>query len=283
MISISTPLDSAQEVYSACARRTQNPTLRTALEAEGARVVLRSLEYLQKAQAAELYSLTPEGAQNVSDDDLADVYERVLVQGGERSTYDRLKAGARFGLCPLCAQRDVMTLDHYLPRASFPEFCVTPPNLLPCCSDCNKAKLHHVPDRYETQSFHPYFDDWSGVVLLNATPVITDIVDIAFSIDRLGDNSPPWVERAEWHFQLLDLRGLYRKHAAVELVQCKSEFRDHYSVSGSIGLRKELSKRADSRSEPFPNAWQPALYRGLAASDEFCEGGFEKIEEARKG
>jgi hypothetical protein len=78
----------------------------------------------------------------------------------------------------------------------------------------------------------------------------------------------------------LNLGNLYREHASVELVQRKSEFRDTYSVEGSVGLKEDLKIEADSRSRPFPNAWQPALYRGLAASEEFCDGGFEKIEES---
>ena len=116
------------------------------------------------------------------------------------------------------------------------------------------------------------------MILLRATPVITDCVDIVFSINP--DGIPPhWIDRAEFHFKMLKLGTLYREHASVELVQRKKEFQNTYSVDGPVGLRDELVIEADSRSEPFPNAWQPALYRGLSASQEFCHGGFEKIEE----
>jgi hypothetical protein len=257
----------------------QDPVLREALKTEGVRVAQRSEDYLSKAAAEKLYSMAPDNAQNVSNAKLAELYDRVLVKGGERDTYDKLKSLARFGRCPLCGQRDVKTLDHYLPRASFPEFCVTPANLVPSCTDCNKAKLDYVADCYDRQSFHPYFDDWSGVILLTGTPMITDRIDIVFSIHPHGDVPPHWIKRAEWHFQKLQLGNLYREHASVELVQRKSEFRAIYSVDGSFGLKEDLKLEADSRSKPFPNAWQPALYRGLSESKEFCEGGFEKIEE----
>ena len=117
------------------------------------------------------------------------------------------------------------------------------------------------------------------MILLRATLVIGDRVDVAFSIDPSDAIPPHWIKRAEWHFQLLNLGNLYRENASVELVQRKSEFRDTYSVQGSLGLKEDLRVEADSRSKPFPNAWQPALYRGLSASQEFCDGGFEKIEE----
>ena len=278
MISIATPSDSAQQVYVACVERTQNLLLRAALRNEEIRVTQRSEAYLSKAATEGLYTLTRDNAQSVPNAKLAELYERVLVRGGERHTYDKLKSLARFARCPLCGQRDVKTLDHYLPLATFPEFCVTPANLVPSCTDCDKAKLDYVADRYEGQSFHPYFDDWSNVILLRATPVITDCVDIVFSINP--DGIPPhWIDRAEFHFKMLKLGTLYREHASVELVQRKKEFKNTYSVEGPVGLRDELVIEADSRSETFPHAWQPAPYRGLSASQEFCHGGFEKIEE----
>ena len=116
MISIALPSDSVEKVYIACAERTEDPVLREALKAEGVRVAQRSNVYLSKAAAEELYSLATDDAKNVSNAKLSELYDRVLVKGGERGTYDRLKSLARFGRCPLCGQRDVKTLDHYLPR-----------------------------------------------------------------------------------------------------------------------------------------------------------------------
>jgi len=279
MISLSCPQESANEVYLACADHTREPILRAALKTESLRVTERSAVYLSKAIVGELYSMTPGYGRCVSNAQLADLYERVLVKGGERATYEKLKSLARLGRCPLCAQRDVKTLDHYLPRAAFPEFSVMPANLVPSCTDCNKAKLAHVAKSYEQQSFHPYFDNWSEVILLKATPRITDRVDVVFSIQPQGVPTPHWINRAELHFQLLGLGNLYRQHAAVELVQCKDEFRDSYYANGPLALKEDLQAKEKSRSKPFLNAWQPALYRGLSETEEFYHGGFEKIEE----
>jgi 5-methylcytosine-specific restriction endonuclease McrA len=279
MISIATPSDSAQEVYAACAEGTKNLALKKGLKAEAVRVGQRSQLYLSKAAAEELYLLNCDNAQNVSNAELANLYERALLKSRIGGTYELIKSLPRLARCPLCGQRDVKTLDHYLPRASFPELSVTPANLVPCCSDCNKAKLDFVPDLYEKQSFHPYFDDWSGVILLLATPAITDRVDITFSINPNLPNPPKWIRRAKWHFQLFDLGRLYSENAAVELVQRKAGFKSIYLAAGASGLKEDLSFEAQSRAKPFPNAWQPALYRGLSASAEFCEGGFEKIED----
>lgn len=188
-------------------------------------------------------------------------------------------SSARFGRCPLCGQRDVKTLDHYLPRESFPEFCVTPANLVPSCSDCNKTKGTLVPGTYREQTFHPYFDNWSTVTVMKADIVIRDRVDALFKIDESGANSPAWLERAKWHFRVFGLDALYSENAAVEMVQRKHLFRLTHSIKGAPALKQELAFEAQSRSKPFLNAWQPALYGALALNQEFCEGGFEKIEE----
>lgn len=143
-------------------------------------------------------------------------------------------------------------------------------------------RLEFEPTSYETQLFHPYFDNWSNVVILKATPVISDRVDVFFSIEAQSDTPPQWIKRAEEHFDTLVLGSLYSHNASVELVQKRDWFEDTYEDEGSGGLKKELIKEARSRRTPFPNAWQPALYLGLSESEEFCDGGFQKIEKYRK-
>ncbi|WP_422778067.1 HNH endonuclease [Pseudomonas shirazensis] len=66
---------------------------------------------------------------------------------------------SEFGLCPMCGQRIVATVDHYLPQSRFPTLNLTSANLIPVCSDCNRRKLASVPAIAEDQTLHPYFDD----------------------------------------------------------------------------------------------------------------------------
>jgi 5-methylcytosine-specific restriction endonuclease McrA len=278
MIAISKPQQAPIDVYLACVRRTRDKVLKSALQAEAARVAQRSDAYVLKAAQQELHTFPREKPLHISGDQLSNVYDRVLVNGGERPLYDEFKSKARFRRCPLCGQRDVQTLDHYLPQSEYPELCVTPCNLVPCCRECNSAKLAYVPGKHAEQTFHPYFDDWSSTVVLTATVDVDAFVSVAFSI-ATAEPTPTWIERAKFHFNLLELDSLYSEHAAVELVQRKANFRSTYQSMGAAGLRNDLESEAHSRSLPFPNAWQPALYRGLAASDAFCANGFEKIEE----
>ena len=61
----------------------------------------------------------------------------VRKNGPGRATYDLLKLSAKGGFCPLCGQRNVSTLDHYLPKESYPDLSILPINLVRACSDCN--------------------------------------------------------------------------------------------------------------------------------------------------
>jgi hypothetical protein len=116
MISIQIPSEDARDTYAACAKLTNNSSLRAKLLLEEERVALRSQLYLTQASAEALYSLLPEDAQNVTNAELAGLYSRVFVKRRALGIYERLKSLAPFRRCPLCGQRDVKTLDHYLPR-----------------------------------------------------------------------------------------------------------------------------------------------------------------------
>lgn len=43
-------------------------------------------------------------------------------------------------VCQYCGINDASTMDHYLPKAIYPEYSVHSLNLIPCCSDCNLLK-----------------------------------------------------------------------------------------------------------------------------------------------
>jgi hypothetical protein len=272
------PLIYIAEVYPKCANRTEDPQLRLALLSEGPRVLKRSADYEQMALTSTLYQVIRENAIHVSNTELGDLYDRVLVSGGERPTYLAIRGKSLYGRCPLCAQRDVRTLDHYLPKASFPEFAVLPVNLVPCCFECNHAKKSYAPTISSEQIFHPYFDDWDHLELIRASIKIDGTVYAEFSVAT--DRLPTVIaERAIQHFQKLDLARLYSEHASVELVQRRADFVVTFEIDGADVLRTELLREYRSRRRPFPNAWQPALYQALAGCQEFVNGGVYSIEQ----
>lgn len=93
------------------------------------------------------------------------------VSAPQYALYDSRKSAGRISRlrkregirsCPMCGSPGTGTLDHYLPRDSYPEFSVMLANLVPTCSHCNtggKGKVVHgkSPERF----IHPYYDTWA--------------------------------------------------------------------------------------------------------------------------
>ncbi len=69
------------------------------------------------------------------------LYDNRMVHksGTGRVNYAQLRMIA--DICPYCLERSTETLDHYLPKSSFPLLSITPVNLIPSCDTCNRKKL----------------------------------------------------------------------------------------------------------------------------------------------
>jgi hypothetical protein len=252
---------------------------RTALLAQRPQVEARAALYLEHARLGTLHNLDPETPHGIAPAELSGLYGRVLVKGGERPLYLRLRGASRYNRCPLCGQRDVKSLDHYLSKDDFPELAVFPANLTPSCFECNHAKLDYRPEQAEDRLFHPYFDDWSDHRLMRATVNVGARVTTSYAIRAPNGVDPEIVQRARNHFTEINLAELYEQHAAVELVERKDMFRSTYETDGAEGLQEELAYEAQSRRRFNRNSWQSALYRALSRSEAFCNRGFEHIDE----
>lgn len=277
MFRIPLPRYDAETIFTNCIDRTEDPELVETLTAERARVIKRCAMYAVHAKDMTLFEIEPEPPVHLIREDLAEIYDRVVVGGGERHVFLGIKAAAPYNRCPLCAHRDVASLDHYLPRENYPEFAVLPMNLVPSCSGCNGEKRSFIPNVAEEQLYHPYFDNWSMHTLLTATVHIGAYVDVSFGIAE--DGLPDLVRRrAQHHFDRLKLDELYSANAEVELISKREDFQMTFEAGGPEVLRQELAREAINRRRPFRNAWQPALYRALAECSQFWQGDYALIE-----
>ena len=279
MLNLPAPQYAMQDVYDACVAATLSPAPRSALIADRPRVFDRCTHYETLCLLHVLHTMIGEPSPQGVYDDLYRLYDNDLVPlaGVRHYVYMGLRQLAQVLRCPLCSQRDVATLDHYLPRATYPEFSVFPRNLVPCCWMCNLKKGTHVPAGSNEQLFHPYYDNWSTFHLLRADVQIGTYVDVLFYIDSSA--APAEVaERAEFHLSRLVLDELYTANAASELRSRKLKFRKEFLAGGAYGLRRDLQDEAASCSAD-PNTWRSALYRALADSAPFYAGGFESIDD----
>jgi len=192
-----------------------------------------------------------------------------------RPVYDRIMAAAPHMRCPLCGQRDVSTLDHYLSKMKFPALAVTPVNLVPACANCNKLKLDKVAGIAEQQTLHPYFDDLEDDCWLSARVEENSPASVEFSVAPPNHWDAVLAARVRNHFGVFDLSRLYRSHAASELANIQYRMSKLHTQAGLAGLRLHLIGEAESRGAAHINSWQTAMYWALSTSDWYCDGGFD--------
>lgn len=72
---------------------------------------------------------------------------------------NRVKSLDKTNLCPLCQLEGVATIDHYLPKSSFPEYATLSINLMPCCYACNTNKGNRRKNDFTRNIINIYFDE----------------------------------------------------------------------------------------------------------------------------
>ena len=140
---------SAEQTLEECVTGiTGNAALREKLISSKPELTAAGDEYLNAVGTGELHCI-PSINTDVDEDpvvintlkksELVKIYDQYFVPEDKpaRKIYDALLNAAK-EKCPFCGgigtQRN---LDHFLPKAHFPQFSVLPRNLVPSCRDCN--------------------------------------------------------------------------------------------------------------------------------------------------
>jgi len=278
MRNLSKPVDEALDVFLLCADGVKEPALRARLKKVAPDIQEAAEAFEAAAAAASLHLLKEQQdvAGLVTAREMAELYALRMARAGSRGRriYDALIL--RTTVCPLCGHRPVSCLDHQLPLSKFPALAVTPTNLVPACSDCNKRKHSSRPRTAEEQTFHPYFDNfgrepWLHAELLPVPPVLRFFVSPPSSWPAL------WGARARHHFKFFQLGELYTAQAAQELVDIRYQLTKLLERAGAEAVRNHLRETADSLERSNPNSWKAAMYRTLSASTWFCTEGLASI------
>lgn len=149
-----------------------------------------------------------------------------------------------------------------------------PLNLVPACSDCNKAKLDARPATIEDVPLHPYYDDLGEAIWLQATVMESAPAAVRFGITRPAGWDDTLAARVANHFRTLGLGRLFASEAADELVNVRHQLAMLRNADSDDAVREELGRRMASCAVARPNGWRAATYRAWHGSDWFCDGGF---------
>ncbi|GAB3411467.1 hypothetical protein GCM10027361_20990 [Erwinia aphidicola] len=222
---------------------------------------------------------------NVTKEEMEDLYESSFSQSRvvRKKYYDKIKLYAKDDICPYCAQRNVSTLDHYLPKSLYPKLVVNPLNLIPCCMECNHIKREHYPINNEGQVINPYFDNFIEDVWLVAKlkkmrgkpPVII------FKVEPSDIILPHLSERIRWHFDKFKLADLYTSQSGRYLTGIAESLKREWEQGGEANIRRALEEHYITWSTINVNAWQSAMFAALRESSWFISSGFKLCGDLR--
>jgi hypothetical protein len=273
------PADGGAAAFALCTSQVRDAALRARLTSVAGAIAHAEIDFDTLAAAATQYTIPTASDVGgvVTAEEMVNLYDRRMAsaRGVGRPIYDRIKAIPPGDICPLCAQRDVSTLDHHLPKTLHPALTVTPLNLVPACKDCNKAKGQKVAATAEEQTLHPYFDDIEETPWLTAEVLHTSPASLRFFVEVALVMHPILRERIEHHFATFELAKLYGVHAAVEVGNIRGRLKDLFATGGDVQVKAHLTGEWQSRRAVHMNSWQTATYFAVSHDDWFCGGGLE--------
>jgi len=171
-------------------------------------------------------------------------------------------------LCPACGEDGTPnTLDHYLPKDSFPEFAITAANLAPMCDICQGEKLiETVTPANERIFLHPYYDEFldEQVVMLEfAKPLGTPPSLTLRPSQALSPDQAALVSR---HLNGLGVMRRYNhffKDEYMRLLRLTSDMRTR-----GLNLREQLVNFRNMASYKSVNSWGHVFYAGVISDDD---------------
>lgn len=275
------PVFASAQAVEACASGIADAERADALRQALPTIEAAEQEYQALGPSGELYQMAQVGEVTplLDADLMSTIYKRHFVRAGSpsRPLYEQIRMAPEHGICPLCGQRVVASLDHYLPKSHYPQLTLTPINLVPACSDCNKSKLAQAPQNAQEQSLHPYFDDLGNERWLVAEVRPSVPPTISFGVRPPAAWSEVLAGRVVHHFQMMGLAELYAAQAASELADISYALADLGNSAGTDGVCAHLERELRSRAARDANSWKTALYEALACSEWFCTEGYRLI------
>lgn len=274
---VDNPSDDAVHVYLTCISSKIRPKLKAQLESIRQEIENAATAFDAAATTATLHLIaTQDDVGGVSKSDIEKIYTQRMVPEDSlgRHFYEMLLQSSPHNKCPLCGVGFVTTLDHHLPKTDYPALAVTPVNLIPACSYCNKEKLQDIPTCAEEQTLHPYYDNFEGESWLCAEVMQTNPAALRYYAAPPATWDSIKCARVRHHLIVFKLGELFGSNAGSEIVNIRHGLIGIFERGGATAVRIYLQGQAETYAAAHLNSWQTAMYQALMASNWFCVGGF---------
>jgi hypothetical protein len=283
MMRLSSPkYDFAGAIDECSAGITGNASLLAKLIAAKSELVKLEGQYLLAAEDNKLYLLNPVGASGTLDpivvqgftkSELVKLYDTYFVPSEKpaRAVYESLLNSAK-EKCPFCGGVGTpRNLDHFLPKAHFPQFSILPKNLVPSCRDCNMdGKGHSYAVSEDGQIIQPYADaakffaeQW--VYARYNTNNANDPGEFEYFVSAPLAWTAAEKSKVVNHFKQFEIAKKYATKAAELLGMVLSQIRLLKQTGLDNQSLREVLLQPGIDKAPFPNHWQRAMYQALAA------------------
>lgn len=176
--------------------------------------------------------------------------------------------------CQYCTLNSVNSLDHFIPKQSFPEFSVNPLNLFPCCSECNSKKSNLWLDNNKHLFLNLYLDELPNKIYLIADfDFQNNIPMVTFSLDNPENIDSGTYEVIESHFSRLDLLRRMRERSNEKITDIINNIRGNYKLNSDINSIKSTIREAeeDNKKAYGYNYWKSVLILSIIEKDEFWD------------
>lgn len=267
-----------QSVKLCCSGTTRRVELRDRVAAslEDIERCSSSFETAARSNAIHVFAETHAHLAEVTPAEMTWMYENRMVSSSTpgRAIYDELMLLPEHQICPICNQRTVASLDHFLPKSDYSALALDPMNLVAVCQECNHIKLSTFPLGDGERYFHPYFESVDSDIWLHADVLECAPAAVLYSVKKPASWDEVKATRVANHFRSFKLAKLYASHSARKLSGMQRSISRLYGSSGADRVRSYLNSEADSHSVPTKNNWEVALYRALASSEWYINGGF---------
>ena len=173
--------------------------------------------------------------------------------------------------CPYCGISESSHLDHFLPRAKFPEFSIYSPNLIYVCSICNSTYKGDdvVNSLGERKFFNPYFDNFiEDIQFVKCRIIVNDIYPkFEFYIEDLSSSNDYEYKVIKNHFEAMGLQTRYFEQIVKEKFRI---FKNRYKNKDITlsKLKENIEYELDGLLEENINNWEKAFWESLKESDD---------------
>lgn len=236
--------------------------------------------YMVSASKGELYtipSITDNGNVDpivigqLKKSDLLKLYSTYFVDRDKpgRNIYNSLMAAVN-DKCPYCGGIGLpRNLDHYLPKARYPQFSILPLNLVPSCRDCNMdGKGDDFATHEEEQVLHPYLDNdryfqeqWIFARYIPGLGCEPGVIEYFVQPPQHWHHVHK--SRVKKHFDDFCLGLRFSKEAGPRLVTFLAQIQELTRLNLQIDAAKSVILQPVIDAAPFLNHWERVMCLAL--------------------